>query len=98
MFVELVQKRVAFVEVRFKLMPYIMVEKQINCFIVKTYGLKMYVLLQMQIHILNLRENIAKAIPFKAGSQRSEPLKQRVRKTTIVVVLRIRIVMVTIGK
>ena len=29
MFVELVQKRVAFVEVRFKLMPYIMVEKQI---------------------------------------------------------------------
>ena len=98
MFVELVQKRVAFVEVRFKLMPYIMIEMQINCFVVKTCGLKMYVLLQMQIHILNLRENIAKAISFKPGSQRSEPLKQRVRKTTIVVVLRIRIVMVTIGK
>ena len=57
----------------------------------------MYAFLQMLINILNLRENIAEALLFKA-TQRCKPQRQHVQETANAVVLMIWIVMVMIGQ
>ena len=54
----------------------------------------MYTFLQM--NILNLRENIAEALLFKAPSQRCKRQRQHVQETSYAVVLMIWIVMVII--
>ena len=58
----------------------------------------MYASLQMLINILNLRENIAEAEPFKTSSQRCKPQRQHVQETANAVVLMMCIVMVIIGQ